>query len=139
MIHNKQKRRTPMPLAGFERAIPAIEWLQTYALHGMDTVCMKQDIAINSYKLCPLTFEQVILSHSQIISLCFIVSLVPGTGLCIGLCVKRQKLQSVNNYRRGSFECRVITGRVLCVVVKCCTCCREIPSLSSDRNTGCNE
>jgi hypothetical protein len=31
-LHNKHNRRTSMPLAGFEPAIPAIKWLQTYAL-----------------------------------------------------------------------------------------------------------
>jgi len=31
-VHSKQKRRTSMPPTGFERTIPAIERLQTYAL-----------------------------------------------------------------------------------------------------------
>jgi hypothetical protein len=36
-LHNKHNRRTPMPSAGFEPAIAAIERLQTYALHRTTT------------------------------------------------------------------------------------------------------
>jgi len=33
--HNKHKRRTSMPSAGFEHAIPEIEGLQIYALDSV--------------------------------------------------------------------------------------------------------
>jgi hypothetical protein len=33
-MHNKHRRRTSMPSAGFKHAIPAIKWPQTYALEG---------------------------------------------------------------------------------------------------------
>jgi hypothetical protein len=35
--HNKHKRRTSMPSTGFEPAIPAIQWPQTYALERTAT------------------------------------------------------------------------------------------------------
>jgi hypothetical protein len=35
--HNKPKRRTPMPLAGSEPAIPAVKQQQTYALYRTAT------------------------------------------------------------------------------------------------------
>jgi hypothetical protein len=40
--HSTHKRQTTMPPAGFERAIPASEWPQTYALDRTATGIGKQ-------------------------------------------------------------------------------------------------
>jgi hypothetical protein len=49
--HNKHKRRTPMPSAGFEPTIPEIKPLQTYALVRTDSGTDSYEIAPHKYRL----------------------------------------------------------------------------------------
>jgi hypothetical protein len=49
--HNKHKRRTPMPSAGFEPAIPEIEPLQTYALVRTDSGTGSYEIIPHKYRI----------------------------------------------------------------------------------------
>ena len=55
--YNKHKRRTPIPAAGFEPAIPDIKPLQTYALVRTDSGTGSYEITPHKYRLMRSTAD----------------------------------------------------------------------------------
>jgi hypothetical protein len=58
--HNKHKRRSSMPSAGFEPAIPGIELLQNNALDRMDTVRGISDFTQFKYEYNRICFDRIL-------------------------------------------------------------------------------
>ena len=77
--HSKRRRRTSMPSAGFEPAIPAIKRSHTYSLKRTATRIGIRHISIHYYYSCPMLSSTIENKHGSLRNHCS----HKGTYVCI--------------------------------------------------------